>query len=353
MIDDAITALPAPMPAPRHGWLAGLVTRPLASPGLETRIPLAPGDRPLVEAGATIRPGDPLVEHLRDPRVEEVAIRSLDGEPAPMAGARWRAPAPTGRRARKATDGELLAPVPGQRDRWRIVTGDHRDPVASVVGGDVLGVQPGSGIHLRVAGLAIPASFAAGAATSGRLELAVDPFGELRPGGIDVGRAGSILVVGSRIDAEALTRARAMGVRGIIVGSLAGKELRDFAASERRQQAALHPAPPFGVLVLDGALRRPIASPITALFERLAGREVGLLVDPPALVFDAPDVDLPEVAADWVRIRSGPNGGTEGRLVGLAGMRRFAANVHLDAAWVAIDGEAPIAIPLGDLERFG
>ena len=83
--------------------------------------------------------------------------------------------------------------------------------------------------------------------------------GELRSGGLDVGSAGTILVVGSRVDAETLTRARAMGVCGIIVAGLASKERRDFLASEARQRAALHRLPPFAVLVLDGATRRPLA----------------------------------------------------------------------------------------------
>ena len=68
-------------------------------------------------------------------------------------------------------------------------------------------------------------------------------------------------MIGSRVDAESLTRARAMGVRGVIVSGLGGKERRDFMASESRQRAALHRLPPFAVLVLDGALRRPIAGP--------------------------------------------------------------------------------------------
>ena len=232
------------------------------------------------------------------------------------------------------------------------MTGDHRDAVTSPVGGAVHDVRPGAEIVLRTAGLSLGGAFAAGSASHGRLELATDPFGDLRPGGIDVGRAGSILVVGTRIDAEALTRARAMGVRGIIVASLPGKELRDFQASERRQRAALHPAPPFGVLILEGATRRRIPSPVVALLERLEGRDVSLLVDPPALVFDAHDLELPALAPDWVRVRSGPNAGVEGRVLGLTGLRRFAANVMLDAAWVQLDDDAAVDLPIGDLERF-
>ena len=332
-------------------WLAEIPSRPLLERGLEVRFALPPGDRPLVEPGAPLTAGDPLLLHLRDRRIEEVDPGAGSGDAAPRAGARWSPP--PGRRHREHEgDGELLAPLPGKRDRWRLVTGDHRDQLVAPLDGEVTEVRPGAEIRVRAAGPALRGAFAAGSAARGRLELATDPFGELRPGGIDVGRAGSILVVGARIDAEALTRARAMGVRGIVVATLPGKELRDFQASERRQRAALHPAQPFGVLALDGTVRRPIAGPVAALLERMAGTEVALLVDPPALVFDAEPVELPPMPPDWVRIRSGVHAGLEGRVIALIGMRRFAANVLLEAARVAIDDEPPLDVPIGDLERL-
>ncbi len=332
-------------------WLAEIPTRTILERGLEARFALPPGDRPLVESGSLINAGDPLLEHLRDRRVEEVEVRVAPDEDRPQAGTRWSTVG--GRRHReRERDGELLAPLPGKKQRWRMVAGDHRDPLASPIGGEVTGVRPGAEIRVRAAGPALRGAFAAGSAASGPLELATDPWGELRPGGIDVGRAGSILVVGARIDAEALTRARAMGVRGIVVATLPGKELRDFQASERRQRAALHPAQPFGVLVLEGAVRRPIPSPVAAILERLAGTRVALLVDPPALVFDEDPQDLPPIPPDWVRIRSGSSAGLEGRLVAPLGPRRFAANVVLEAARVAIDDGPTVDVPLGDLERL-
>ena len=39
-------------------------------------------------------------------------------------------------------------------------------------------------------------------------------------------------------------------------------------------------------------------------------------------------------------------------MLGVVGLRRFAANVWLEAARVALDGEPPVDLPLGDLERF-
>ena len=143
-----------------------------------------------------------------------------------------------------------------------------------------------------------------------------------------------------------------MGLRGIIVAGLAGKERRDFLASEARQRASLHRLPTFAVLVLDGAVRRPIASPVAAVLAALAGREVAIVMDPPALVFDEPTSSSPPPPPDLVRVRAGERAGREGRWAGLAGLRRFAGGTFLEAGWVRFDGGPPVAVPLADLERF-
>jgi hypothetical protein len=329
----------------------GILVRPLLEPAPEVRFPLPPGDRSMVEPGTVVLAGDPLLDHLRDRRIQETSTPA-DAAERPQAGDRTTPVAGRHRRA-AGPEGELLVPVPGKSHRWRLVTGEHRTPLRSPVAGTVTAVRAGAEVRVQPDGMALRAAFAAGSAARGRLELATDPFGELRPGGIDVGRVGCILVVGSRIDAEALTRARAMGVAGIIVASLPGKELRDFQASERRQRAGIHVAPPFGVLVLEGAIRRPIPTQVVALLNAAAGREVALLVDPPMLVFDGPEPELPPLDPAWVRVRSGPNAGAEGMLVGPAGLRRFAGGVMLESALVRLGDETPIAIPVGDLERFG
>lgn len=340
----------------RPGWLEELPWRPLVLRDLDVRFTLEPGDRPLVVAGDRVAPGTALLERLRDRRVEQIPVpdHAPAGDDAgPTAGSRWTTSVSTrlGRHG-VAVEGELVARSPDRRDRWRIVTGDHRDLVESPVGGVVDAVRPGGELVIRADGLGIRGALGAGSPAHGPLELATDPSGGLRPGGIDVGRAGSILVVGDRIDVEALTRARAMGVRGIVVASLSGKDLRDFQASERRQRASLHTVPPFGVVALEGTRRRGIASPLTELLRRLNGRQVGLSMDPPALVFEAAGTDLPAVDPAWVRVRSGPSAGAEGRLVGPAGLRWFAGGIQLEAALVAIDDAAPVPLPIGDLERL-
>ena len=158
------------------------------------------------------------------------------------------------------------------------------------------------------------------------------------------GRSSSI---GSRVDAEALTRARAMGVRGVIVSGLAGKERRDFLASESRQRAALHRLPPFAVLILDGVIRRPIAGsdrrdPRGARRDdrRDLGRSAGARLRCPERRDRPP-------RADHVRVRSGEHAGEEGRWAGLAGIRRFAGGTFLEAGWVIFGDDPPRPVPLG------
>ncbi len=103
---------------------------------LETRVALPPGDRPLVDPGAVILPGDTLLEHLRDRRIAEVDVKALEAG-RPPAGSRW-APVPGRRRRDRGAEGELLAPLPGRGSRWRLVTGEHRVAVPAVVGGTVV-----------------------------------------------------------------------------------------------------------------------------------------------------------------------------------------------------------------------
>ena len=245
--------------------------------------------------------------------------------------------------------GELLFRSGG---KWRIAGGDHPDPIEAPFAGVVHDVRPGAGVTVRTTASAILGRAALAGPTWGRLQIVTDADGELRAQHVDVGAAGAIIVAGARIDAEALTRARAVGVRGVIVAALGIKEQRDFLASERRGRAAVHGLPPFGILVLDGASRRPIASPLMAMFKALEGGMVAIVGNPPALVIDDASIELPRPASDLVRVRSGPLAGAEGTWAGLAGPRRFPAGVTLEAAFVRFGGRPPVAIPIGDLERF-
>ena len=304
----------------------GLVTaRPLVQRSPTLRFPLSMADTVRVAPGQTISAGILLADRLRDPRVEE-----------------------TGRRRREeAGDSPLLSA--GQRT-W-LLSGGQREPLESPISGIVRSADTATGLVVEAAADSLAGVLAIGGPSRGRLEIATGADGELRPAALDVGRSGSILVVGSRVEAETLTRARAMGVRGVVVAALSGKDLRDFEASERRQRASVHQLAPFAVLVLDGVLRRRIASPVMELLASLEGNEVAIVGDPPQLLFRRVE-SVPTPPADWVRVASGPMVGREGRWAGPAGPRRFGAAVHLEAGFVRFDDGPPTPVPLADLERF-
>lgn len=332
--------------------LALVPRRPLVESPVDAVFPLGPGDRILVDAGSSVVVGAPIAERLRDARLEDKVIpESVE----PRAGHRWH---PGGRDVtrethlgpgRPSTSGEYLFPW---KSRWRIATGDISDPLETPVAGIVREVRVGTSLTIRAAGRGIRGIVALGGPTRGRLTLSSGPDGGLRPGGLGVAMAGAIVVIDARVDAETLTRARAMGVRGIVVAGLASKERRDFLASESRQRAALHRLPPYAVLVMEGASRRPMAGPLMALLAALAGREVALIADPPMLLFDAPDLALPAPPPDLVRIRAGALSGHEARWLGGAGRRNFGGPVAIEAGRVRLTDGSTVAIPLGDLERF-
>ena len=327
-----------------------LVTvRELTRRPAQVLFPLRPGDRALVQEGEAVSRGQAIIERYRDVRTIVTDVLPGGSEP-PQPGEHHAETA--GRAARHgdpATSGELLFRSGG---RWRLAGGERPEPIDAPFAGVVESVQPGAGVTLRTESSAVHGRAVLAGPTSGRLQIATDANGELRAQHVDVGMAGSIIVAGARMDAEALTRARAVGIRGIIVAALGMKEQRDFQASERRGLSAVHGLPPFGILVLDGAARRPIASPLMSIFERLEGHMVAIVANPPALIVDDPAIELPELPPDLLRVRSGPLAGAEGAWAGLAGPRRFPAGVTLEAAFVRFGDRPPVAIPIGDLERF-
>ena len=321
----------------------GLVpARSLIAEPVDIRFRLTPGDHALVAAGETVVVGAPIAERLRDPGLEEINVPDrLHPEP----GGRW--PGLANRRDGRFEGGEFLF---AWRGRWRVAGGALSDPLETPCAGIVRDVRAGSSITVRAAGRGLRGIVGLGGPTRGRLRGGTER--ELRAGGLDVNAAGTILVVGSRVDAETLTRARAMGVRGVVVNALSSKERRDFLASEARQRSALHRLPSFAVLVLDGAVRRPLAGAVLALLGALSGHEVAIVADPPMLVFDVPGLIVPTPPVDLVRVRAGVHAGREGRFVEAIGARRFGGGTDVEACLVRFADGTVVAVPLGDLERF-
>jgi len=321
-------------------------SRPWLRQGAQAWIGLGPGDTASVESGDRVTPITVIGERVRDPHVALVAPRDRARfEP----GARIK-PEETSTRGRGGLADEGTVLYRSTRARLAVVSGREREAVHARVDGRVTAVTPG-GVAVLVSGWALDGVAGAGQPVHGRLRMGVgDPGDELRSAGLHVADAGSIVVAGARVDVETLTRARALGIHGVITGGIAGHDLRNFQQSEARQQAALHPLPPFAVFALEGFGRRSLAGPPWDLLLAAAGMGVSIFPDPPLLVF-APDADLVSVAPGTVRIVAGPGAGTVGRIDGAAAMHRFDEGVRLLAVPFFGGGRRSI-VPLADLERF-
>jgi hypothetical protein len=373
------------------------------------RFRLGPGDRALVEPGDRVVPGMPIAERTPDaslvdvgrlpsghngksdksdagPRVAAdesralvwkesridaaelrararpaMVMKSLPTTPRPE---RRRPPAPgkwwmggDERRGKQGkgrpavrVGGTLIFETDG---RWRAAAGERHEVVEAPAAGIVREARNSVGVTIEVAGAAMPGAIAAGEPSRGYLDVPRLTDGELWTTALDVGRSGAIVVAGSRLSGQAISRARAMSIRGLIAGSVGEGELRDLEASELRQKASLAPSVPFGLIALDGHGRRPIATPILALLAALAGREVAIVTDPPLLIFDVAEVPLPELPPDWIRARSGPHAGREGRWLESAGEHRFRGGLYLEGAVVRfVEDTDTTILPVMDLERF-
>jgi hypothetical protein len=329
------------------GGLELVPARAFLVPRPRIRLELQPGDRVTAVVGDLVHAGEVVAELIRDPRLVEASVPrgGVDqGTPLPgtwLPGELVRA----GRRA-GAPAGEFLFEHGGRR---RLATGPHPDRLHAPADGRVAEVEPGVALVLEIDGPGLAATELLGEPTSGRLVVLPD---ESDPRlALDVGLAGAVVVLQGRIDAEALTRARAMGIHGAVVGSLAERERRDLAASSARQPAGLHRLAPFGVLVLGGYLRRPLAAGVRAVLEAVSGAGVGLVGDPPLLLLPA-DRALPLPGPDRVVVRGGQEAGREGRWLGPGGIRRVRGGITAESGLIVLDDGRTVAIPIGELERF-
>ena len=326
------------------------------------RIPMSLADRPLVAPGQRVAQGQPIIQHYRDQEAIEIPTSAaviglrpgdiLDNVPIEESGRLGRKSSTTASRTRVLEHG---------RDGvTRLVAGSGENSIEAPAAGVIEGVTP-SRVDLRVDGLSVDARVGWGRAASGRIVLAVDrPDAEIPASRIDIAASGAILVVGARIDIEAMSRARAIGVAAVISGGVASRHLRQLRSSDARQQASLHAAAPFGLLALDGYGRVPIPAQLWDLLLAAEGRQAGILPDSRSLIIEGDPAPLLEAASrplGTVRTISGEHRNHEGRLVGLSGPRRWPGGSYAPGGFVearGADGSLERhCVPLTTLERLG
>lgn len=230
----------------------------------------------------------------------------------------------------------------------------EQEPIVGHVRGRVSRVTP-SQIEIRVAGGVLGGAGGSGPAVHGRLRVAVrDPLDELRAAAIDSDATGRILVGGSRASAEALTRARAMGVTGVVLGGVLDKDLRDFDATQRRRKE-LTAGSDFAILLLEGYGKVGIDPGVFAWLQRHDGKLASLFGDAARLyVYDAdepPGRRVPARSGERVVGTRRPYAGAGGRIARiLPGLHAVASGIAARCALVRFDDGRTGVVPLANLE---
>ena len=239
--------------APGIGRFVVPATRPRRDPHLPISLRLS--DRPLVAPGERVELGQLLVERFREQEVVEVTTTAAIVGLRPGAILDLPPTAARGRRsARTATAAVKARLIEHGRDGIsRFAAGREELNVIAPASGTIVG------LHARPARPALRGGRDRGAHRLGPARQRPCRHRRLGAGCRDAARPastsrspGAILVVGARIDIEALSRARALGVGAIVVGGIAGRDMRQLEESEARRQAALHAAAPFAMLVIGG-----------------------------------------------------------------------------------------------------
>jgi hypothetical protein len=331
------------------------------------RVRLPVGARPLVEIGHRVEPAEVLA--TRRPPGEG---RGIDVAAALRRSASAAEGCIVARPGAVLGAGELLAAdgrgrevrVPGECLFLGYDAGEGTalvapllgsEPVVGHVRGEVTAVEP-EAIEIRVAGARVAGVGGSGGAVHGELRLAVhEPADELRAHAIDVGTTGRILVGGSRASAETLTRARAMGVAGIVLGGVLDKELRDFEATQLRRREIGGERGDFAILLVEGFGKVGLDPDLFAWFAAHEGRVASLFGSSAELyVYDAGPPParraLPR-EGDRVVAHRRPYAGLSGELLRVVpGLHATAAGVVARSGVVRFDDGLTAVVPLANLE---
>ena len=157
-------------------------------------------------------------------------------------------------------------------------------------------------------------------------------------------QAGILAVVSA--SPETVLRARAVGIRGVVVGSLSDGEREALSASiDRRVAAGVAPSP-FGLLILGGRRESDEWSDhLATALAALHGSDVRLERHPAGITTSSTRSTTARLGVDTVVI-GGPRAGSFGTWRGLADVQSSDPQ-----GAVEIDGEL-VVLPLGDLQRL-
>lgn len=179
---------------------------------------------------------------------------------------------------------EVRSPIAGKVDTVSTVTGQVllREPpktleLLAYVDGLVVDTLPGQGVTVETAGSLVQGIFGIGGETWGELAVAVQsPEEELTAAQLTPALKGKIVVGGSFVGAEALRRAKEVGVAALVAGGLHDKDLRGLLGYDLGVAITGTERVGFTLVITEGFGIIPMAGKTFRLLKAHAGQKASI-----------------------------------------------------------------------------
>lgn len=178
----------------------------------------------------------------------------------------------------------VVSPITGSVETISNSTGQVllREPprrldLFSYVDGRVVEVIPGQGVRIETTCAFVQGIFGVGGETWGTIVMvATSPQQPLEAGQLTSDHAGKIVIGGAFVGAEALQRAKAVGVKGLVVGGMHDKDLRSLLGYDLGVAITGTENIGFTLVLTEGFGQIPMASKTFELLEALNGRKASI-----------------------------------------------------------------------------
>ncbi len=261
----------------------------------------------------------------------------------------------------------VTAPTMGTVESISDVTGQVmlREPpipveVIAYVDGTVTRVIPDEGVVVTTVGSMIQGIFGIGGEVLGELFVVVgSPDEPLTPDRIPANASGRILIGGSHVTAGALRKARDAGARGVVVGGIESRELRDFLGYDIGVAITGNEDAGLTLVVTEGFGDIPMARRTFELFQKLNGKPASMNgatqiragVIRPEVIVSYPDEDPEQVAEEERKHLSGVlEKGRRVRVIRAPYFGKIGTVVELPPEPVEIETEARVRVVILELD---
>ncbi len=179
---------------------------------------------------------------------------------------------------------EIRSPVGGTVESFSTVTGQVllREPprvleLLAYVDGTIVETHPGQGVTVECACSLVQGIFGIGGETSGELVIAVTtPQEALTPAHLTPAMKGKIVVGGSFLSAEAMRRAKELGIIGLVVGGIHDQDLRALLGYDLGVAITGTEQVGFTLILTEGFGTIPMAQKTFTLLSAHAGEKAAI-----------------------------------------------------------------------------